>query len=103
MIEPRIDHKVFADGIRDGPEISDCVSSGQGLAEVPQLSGYREPSNWMRDGERLSELGPARARPRLLGDDPIEVHMESPKIVAYEHHRALPEGSDIDLRRRALV
>ena len=49
MVEAGIDEKVLSHRIGRGPEIPDRGAVGQWLCEVPQLTGNRQFSDWMRD------------------------------------------------------
>src|ERR1700675_3718030 len=39
MSESGIQHKIFPDRIRHGPQIPDCVSAGEWLREMPEFAG----------------------------------------------------------------
>ena len=47
MIEPGVQYKIFPDWIRDGPQISDGISAGEWLREMPELACNRQPSQWV--------------------------------------------------------
>jgi hypothetical protein len=47
MIESGIQYKVFPDRIRDGPQIPDGISAGEGLRAVPEFACDRQPSQWV--------------------------------------------------------
>ena len=46
MIESGIQYKIFPDRIRDGPQIPNGISAGEGLREVPEFACDCQPSQW---------------------------------------------------------
>jgi hypothetical protein len=38
MIESGIHHKIFPDRVRDGPQITDCISVDEWLREMPKFA-----------------------------------------------------------------
>src|ERR1700719_2740913 len=57
VIEADIEHKGFASGMTDGPQITGRVASEKRLRKVPDFTGEREtPEERMRNRERLPEL-----------------------------------------------
>jgi hypothetical protein len=46
MIESDIQYKIFPDRIRDGPQIPNGISAGEGLREVPEFPCDCQPSQW---------------------------------------------------------
>ena len=47
MIESGIHYKILPDRIRDGPQISDCISVEEWLREMPEFAGDCQPSQWV--------------------------------------------------------
>jgi len=47
IIESGIQYKIFPDRIRNGPQIPNGISAGEGLREVPEFACDCQPSQWM--------------------------------------------------------
>src|SRR5258708_39130653 len=49
MIESGIHYKSFPNRIRDGPQITDCISVDKWLREMPELASDGKPSQVVRN------------------------------------------------------
>jgi len=98
MIESGIHYKSFPNRIRDGPQITDCISVDKWLREMPELASDGKPSQWVRNRKGLAELSSAYSAFRLFGKDAVDIQVEACEVVTQQDRCTIAECADVDFR-----
>ena len=96
VVETGIQHKVFACGVANGPQIPYGIAPQEGLRKMPDLAGEREfPLQRVRNREALAELAPADAAFVEFVEHGIRVVVKSLHIRAGQEHHGISGAAEI--------
>src|SRR6266404_8304797 len=104
VVETGIQHKVFACGVANGPQIPYGIAPQEGLRKMPDLAGEREfPLQRVRNREALAELASSDAAFVEFVEHGIRVVVKSLHIRAGQEHYRISGTAEIEFRRAAVV
>jgi hypothetical protein len=85
VIKPCVNDQVPAHRMGNGPKISHGIPAEERLREMPDFTGYGEPSERMGNGKSLPELRSMHCTRDLLGKNSIRIDVEAVEVVAQKN------------------